>query len=63
MVPTRKLNVSTSCTYCGEPAAASGAINAIVVSEMALAGPVTIRRLDPNSAATMHGSMAAYSPY
>jgi hypothetical protein len=30
---------------------------------MALAGPVTIRRLEPNSAATMHGSSAAYRPY
>ena len=29
------------------------------LSEMALAGPVTIKRLEPNRAATMHGSMAA----
>jgi hypothetical protein len=32
------------------------------VSEIALAGPVTIRRLDPNSAAMMQGTIAAYKP-
>ena len=49
--------------YSGDPATASGVTSAMVVSEMALAGPVTINRLDPNSAATMQGSMAAYRPY
>ena len=63
IAPTRKLSVSTSWMYCGVPGTASGAISAIVVSEIALAGPVTISRLEPNSAATMHGSIAAYSPY
>ena len=63
MAPTRKVKVSTSCMYCGEPTSARGAISAIVVNEMAFAGPVTISRLDPNSAATMQGSMAAYRPY
>ena len=35
------------------------ATSAMVVSEMALAGPVTIRRLEPNSAAITHGIIAA----
>ena len=30
---------------------------------MALAGPVTISRLEPKTAATMHGTIAAYRPY
>ena len=63
IAPTRKVSVSTSATYWPEPAAASGAISARVVSEIAFAGPVTIRRLEPNSAATMHGTIAEYRPY
>ncbi len=30
---------------------------------MAFAGPATMRRLEPNSAATMQGTIAAYRPY
>ncbi len=63
ITPTSSASVSTSLTYSGEPTAASGATSAIVVNEIALAGPVTIKRLAPNSAATMHGSIAAYNPY
>ena len=52
----------TRLTYWGEPTGASGASKAMVVSAIALAGPVTISRLDPNSAATMQGSTAAANP-
>jgi hypothetical protein len=38
---------------------ARGAIKAIVVREIALAGPVTIKRLEPNKAAMMQGTIAA----
>lgn len=57
--PTTNVSVSTRPTYCELPTAASGATSAMVVSEMALAGPVTIRRLLPNSAAITHGIIAA----
>ena len=42
---------------------ANGVINAIVVREIAFAGPVTMRRLEPNSAAIKQGTIAAYRPY
>jgi hypothetical protein len=44
------------------PPAASGTTRARVVSEIVLAGPVTIRRLLPNNAATVHVTIAACSP-
>ncbi len=53
-----KLRVSASWTNSALPGVASGASSARTVSEMALAGPVTISRLEPNRAATMHGTIA-----
>ena len=61
--PTMKVSVITSCTYAGDPGAASGPISPSTVNEIAFAGPVTISRLAPNSAAIRHGTIALYSPY
>ncbi len=60
---TKKLKVMTNCTYCALPTAAKGMTRAAVVSEIALAGPETICLLEPNKAATKHGSIAVYRPY
>ena len=43
--------------------AASGASVANRASELALVGPETTCQLEPNSAATMHGTTAVYRPY
>src|SRR5690606_5841399 len=61
--PTMKVSVITSCTYAGEPGAARGPTRPSTVSEIAFAGPVTIRRLAPKSAAITHGTIALYRPY
>jgi hypothetical protein len=48
--------------YCGLPATASGASVAASAKETALLGPDIRCRLEPNSAATAHGSTAAAKP-
>ena len=63
MTPTMKVSVSTSETYLADPSTASGTMRLIVISEIAFAGPVTINRLEPNSAAMRQGTMAEYRPY
>ena len=61
--PVRKVSVSTMLMNSGEPGSASGLMAANTAMEMAVVGPETRCQLDPNNAAMIAGSMAAYSPY
>ena len=58
IAPTITVTASASAMYCGEPTAASGARVANRASEFALVGPETTCQLDPNRAATTHGTTA-----
>ena len=58
IAPTSTVTASASAMYCGEPTTASGARVANRASELALVGPETTCQLEPNSAATMHGTTA-----
>ena len=47
----------------GEPGSAKGLMAANTAMEIAVVGPETRCQLDPNSAAMIAGTMAAYKPY
>jgi hypothetical protein len=61
--PTSRLRVSARLTKAALPGSASGLSVASTTMEMAVVGPDTRCHDDPNSAATMAGTMAAYRPY
>ena len=63
IAPARNDSVSTRLTYSPDPGTASGATVANTNSETALVGPETACQDEPNSAATMAGTMAQYRPY
>src|SRR6185436_6388691 len=60
---TSTVTTSTSWMYPGLPTAASGASIAAMASELVLVGPDITWRLEPNKAATMHGSTAVARAY
>ena len=61
-MPARKVNVS-SCTYSSVPGTASGLSVANTTMDMVAVGPETRCQDEPNSAPTMAGTIAAYTPY
>src|SRR3989338_1789926 len=61
--PVKKVSVSTMLMNSGEPGSAKGLMAANTAMEIAVVGPDTRCQLDPNSAAMMAGSIAAYRPY
>ena len=63
IAPARNDSVSTRLTYSPDPGTASGATVANTNSETALVGPETACQDEPNSAATIAGTMAQYKPY
>ena len=61
--PVRNVRVRTMLMNCGELGSAKGLMAANTAMEMAVVGPETRCQLDPNNAAMIAGSMAAYRPY
>ena len=61
--PDRNDSVSASCTNSALPGSANGLSDAKTTIEIAVVGPDTKCHDEPNSAATMTGTMAAYRPY
>ena len=58
ITPAMRERVRTSPTYCGDPGTARGATVAKTTSDTALVGPVTAWRDEPQSAATIVGTIA-----
>ncbi len=61
--PVSRVSVSTRLMNCALPGSASGLIEANTTIEIAVVGPDTRCQLDPHSAPTMAGTIAAYRPY
>lgn len=61
--PVKKVSVSTMLMNCGLPGVAKALTEANTAIEIAVVGPETKCQLEPNMAAIIVGTIAAYKPY